>query len=257
MPKLQDHNYLINTCVELLNNPENKFSEYKAGDSRECKKIGFGKNKKGNAYIVMADETAVELGSPKTKSLTRVLWTKTPGITSDRIWIAGKDLPEILSQQNGSSVSFLLFIILQLGNENDPTDIRLQGLKNLTNKIPGFMTRSITGKMWIRIHKSLMKKKFSLYSLGQSLYETYKESIPGIEGIDIILAADDPALIAQFEPVFEAAKIICGENQKLQWEEDGVVSCEELNCDVCEEQPTCDTIRDIVIKKKKERKQQG
>ncbi len=105
----------------------------------------------------------------------------------------------------------------------------------------------------IRIHKKLFKKKFSLYALGQCLCKTYQESIPGLKAIDVILAADNSALVSKFEPICKTAKIISGENKKLKWEADGVVSCDDLNCDVCEEKPTCDTLKDIVVKRMRDK----
>ncbi len=245
--EFQDHSYLIKKCYDLLYDAENNFTEYKWKNIKDLKKTGFNKKKKGKSFIVMAEDTSVELGSPENISISCVLWTKENLLIKNSIWIAGKEL----SQIKGKSVSFLQVIMIQPGDEDDPTDPLLQGLKNLSNKIPGLMTRSITGKMWIRIHKDLMKKKFTLYSLGKYLHEAYKESMPNIKGIDIILCADDPQIISKFEPIYKTTKIINGENQKLKWVEDGVVSCEELNCNTCEEQPACDIIKDIVVKRKK------
>ncbi len=246
---LKDHLYLITKVNELIQDPENGFVSHSAKDLRECEKIGYGENKKGNVFVVMAEDTVVELGSPKTKSVSTVLWTKKDGIVGGpegtRIWISGKELSDIRQ----GSVSFLQFIIVQLSDDEDPTDFRLYRLKNLTNKIPGYMTRSIPDKIWVRINKKLMKKKFSLYALGQCLVKSYQESVKGLKAIDIILAADNKELVSQFESICNAAKVISGENKKLKWEADGVVSCDDLNCDVCEEQPTCDTLKDVVVKK--------
>ena len=65
------------------------------------------------------------------------------------------------------------------------------------------------------------------------------------------MAADNSTLVEKFAPIATASKIISGDNRKLKWEADGIVSCDDLNCDVCEEQPTCDTLKDIVVKRVK------
>jgi len=72
-----------------------------------------------------------------------------------------------------------------------------------------------------------------------------------ISKIDIILAADNENIISEFETVANAARSIAGDNKKLKWVEDGLLTCEELNCNTCEEKPTCDTLRDIIITKQK------
>lgn len=250
---LQDHSYLIDKVSELLNDPENGFRSHSVEGLKECKRVGYGKTGKGNGFVVMAEDTVIELGSPRTESVSSVLWTKKEGVVggpeSFRVWISGRELSEI---QQGS-VSFLQFVVIQLHEAEDPTDFRLYRLKNLSNKIPGYMTRSIPDKIWIRIHKKLLKKKFSLYALGQCLCKTYQESVPGLAAMDVILAADNSELVSKFEPICRTAKIISGDNKKLKWEADGVVSCDDLNCDVCEEQPTCDTLKDVVVKKMRDK----
>ncbi len=254
---LKDHSYLIKKVINYLDDPENNFVQHRAGDYKECNKIGYENKRRGDAFVVMDEDTAIELGSPQTDSISRVLLTNRPGFVGrsdgNRIWIGGKDLDKIKSR----SVSFLQLILLELEANTDPTDSNLHRLKNLTNKIPGYMTRTVPEKIWIRVHKRLLKKGFSLYSLGQCLYQNYKDSIDGLKKIDIILAADAPELVNKFKPICVAAKIISDENRKLKWEEDGVVSCEDLNCNSCEEQPTCDTLRDIVVKKKRDGKKEA
>lgn len=244
---MQDHSYLIEKALDIINNSEHKFIKQQVGDDKECRRAGFGKGKKNNTSVVLSADTAVELGSPDTESLCIVLWTKKNGLVRKRILTSDTEL----YSTGTSAVSFLECILLQFDDETDPVDTGINLIKNLTNKIPGLMTRSNREKQWIRIHKDLKKKNFSLYSLAQCLYRAYTESIKGLKGIEIILVADNPALISQLRPVGEAAWIISDENRKLKWLEDGVVECEDLDCEVCENQPTCEMLDEIVEKRKK------
>ena len=53
------------------------------------------------------------------------------------------------------------------------------------------------------------------------------------------------------------SKILLGKNKKLVLVGDGEYECTDLDCDDCDEQETCDDVRDIVILRRKRKKDAG
>jgi CO dehydrogenase/acetyl-CoA synthase beta subunit len=240
----KDYTELIKKVHEIIH--ENNFTVYKLGDAQLCNALGFGTSNRGNSYIVLEEDTAVELGAPRKDSVSMAMWTSATGTLAGRLWTYGRDFSGLINK----SVSFLQIILLEFEEASKAVESDIGLIKNLINKIPGFMTRSRAGKIWIRIDKKLIEKGFSLYSLGQCLYKAYTDAIHDIKSMDIVLITDADDLINKFKQVSEDAKVIAGDNTKFKWISDGVVSCEELNCDTCEEKTACDTIKEILIKRK-------
>jgi len=246
-----DHIPLINIAGEIICDDKNEFISYPLDRGEQVEKFNYivkSDNKK-KACIVTSGETALELGSPKHSSIPTLLWTKEDGILKNRIWISGRELNEIKS----TPVSFLMVVMVRIGKNFDPSGPNFQTLMNLSNRIPGYMSRSVPGKLWVRIGKDLMKKNFSLYSLGQCLAYSFYETVPDIGGIDIILAADNDSLTRKFENINIRARAISGLNRKLSIEMDGTLTCEDLDCELCDEKASCDTIREILqIRRKRQ-----
>ena len=175
-----------------------------------------------------------------------LLWTRENHFKENRIWSSTSDLD---SFQTGP-VSFLMAVMVSIDESFDPTGPGFKNLLNLSNRIQGYMSRTVPGKMWVRISHNLMKRNFSLHSLGQCIAYSFIESIPAIKGMEIILAADNDKLIEKFDDIKNRAEIISGTNRKLALEKDGTISCEDLDCRSCEYKTECDTIRDIISKRK-------
>jgi len=145
-----------------------------------------------------------------------------------------------------------MLVALEINRDFDPTGPNFQSIKNLSNKIPGYMARSVPGKMWIRLHRDLIKKDFSLNSLGQMLIYAFHEAVPSIRAVEVMLVSDRAELIEEFRSIDKRARVISGENKKLALEADGTLSCEDLDCMSCDEKPSCDTIRDIISRRRRD-----
>ena len=240
----KDYYDLIRVVHEIAE--ENKFTVHPLGDAKICGDLGFGGIRKGSASIVLAEDTAVELGAPQKESVSMAMWTSRRGTLRNRLWTSGSDFDKLIDK----SVSYIQIIMLEFEDGSQAAEPDIGRIKNLTNKLSGFMTRSMPGKTWIRIDKKRMQEGFSLYALGQCLHKAYLDAIPDIKSMDIILITDHDELIKTLKPVSEIARIISGDNTKFKWVSDGVVTCDELNCDDCEEKATCDSIREMLKKRK-------
>ncbi|MGE5423253.1 MAG: hypothetical protein ACM3QW_08315 [Ignavibacteriales bacterium] len=244
----KDHRVLMARVKELLHNPQYGFRRLPVGDLGGLAQIGWQTTTGGkkNAVVVTADQTAMELGGPQDRALSTLLWSKSENLLEDSIWIAGHDFADIKSR----TVSYTQLVMIELPNDYNSSWADMVRVSTLTNRISGYMTRSLPGKLWVRIGFDLMQKGFSLHTLGQCLVAAYREGLPGVRKVEVVLAANDPELVSVFEPIHNSARAISGENQKLTLEADGTLSCDDLDCTSCEEKPACDTIRDVIRAKR-------
>jgi len=245
----KDYYELIRVVHELAE--DKKFALYPLGDAKICSESGMNPSGSRNSYIVLEEDTAVELGAPDKASISMTMWTSHRGTLSNRLWTCGSDFERL----ENKSVSYIQIIMLEFDDGSQAVESDIVRIKNLTNKLPGFMTRSMQGKTWIRISKERMNNGFSLYALGQCLHKAYMDTIPDIKGMDIILITDHNEFFKLLKPVSEAAKIISGDNTKFKWVSDGVVSCDELDCENCDDKETCDSINEMLAKRKAMKKQ--
>lgn len=226
---------------------ENEFTVHPLGDANICNEMGMNRPGSRNACIVLEEDTAAELGAPDKESLSITMWTSRRGTLLNRLLTRGPDFDKLI----GKSVSYVQVIMLEFEDSSQALEQDIGRVRNLTNKLAGFMTRSMPGKTWVRIGKQLMNRGFSLYALGQCLHKAYRDAIPDIKNMDIILITDSDDFIKNLKPVSEAAKIISGDNTKFRWVSDGVVSCDELDCENCDDKAICDSINEILSKRRK------
>ncbi len=234
---LTDHTLLIRKIQSELSG----FGEHVAKDAAAAARLGFSPDLERQSSVVLAEDSLLELGAPGRLSVSRALWTRQPGLVKNRLYVRGDD-PAALK---GRSVSFLLLVLMELPEGLDPLEAPVAGPMNLTHRLRHVMTRSLPGRLWIRVHKELFDD-FSLYNLGQTVRAAYAQRFPELENMDVVIAADDDDLIRRFEAPATAAGVIAGELRKLRWEESGEISCSDLDCSVCDEKPVCDTIREVV-----------
>lgn len=242
---IQDYTSLIREALEIVRTEHHHFKTFTAGDETACKKTGYISKKMNRPEIVLARDTAIELGGPATEALSLVLWTDMKGLIGDemgsRILISENPAPAEIKQP----VSFMQIILVELEKNSTPPELHLKKLINLSKHLPGFMTLSASETIWVRVHKK-KKNRFSFYSMAQCIFKRYSEELPYFKKMDIVLAAGQPWLISRFKPLANAAKIISEINKKATWENEGIVSCDEPACDICDQKPVCDALRDLI-----------
>lgn len=250
---IRPHDGLISMVREMIDDPRNGFREYRpaglapgGGPGRRAQGPHAGRN----YSLVLAEETAVELGAPSERSASLYLWTDEEGSVPEGIWIAGPELPRIA----GCSVSYAQIVMVQVRPGADPLDRGPRGLMNLTNRIPGCMTRCLQGRIWMRIHRDLLARGFSLADIGETILSLYRdEARNSIARAGVVIAAGDPDLVSKIGKIQAMARVINGENRKLQMEEDGSLSCDELNCASCGEKAFCDVLRDVISARRRKK----
>jgi len=238
---------LIKLLHETAEDRTNNFKIYKPKNFDEVERLNLKKknDKTKTAYIVTAGETAIELGGPGIESFSSFLWTDEKNILETKIFIGGKDFQDIKEQR----VTFAVMVLAELSNNEDPLFTPFESTMKLSNRLSGFMTRSIPGKLQARIGKKLIKNNFTMESMAQCILFAYNESFPEIKNLEIFLVADDASLVNKLGSIYNRARVISGNNRRLSLEEDGTISCDVLSCATCDEKTSCDVIRDVIRKK--------
>ena len=244
---IEDHTLLIESALDIIEENKNKFEVFKFGNTELLNLIDYKKECPSRDYVVLGEDTALELGSPDTHSVNRLFWTRKPGLVKNRSLIINNSLKDLEKER----VSFMQLVFIEIDDSVDPYDSDLYRLKNLTKVIPGLMTRSQQNKIWIRINRELMKKNITLRAIGEAVAERYMSR--GAVSVEIVLIAHDD-IITEFHEISTAAEVLSRSNRKQRWIEDGVISCEDLDCSSCSEKVYCDTLKQIAVKKKEKRR---
>jgi hypothetical protein len=92
-----------------------------------------------------------------------------------------------------------------------------------------------------------------LETLGRALMGHYKGTFPLLERVEVLFVTSSKADVEELDRIGLEAKGKSLSIRKLTRTETGTYECDELTCDDCPEKPTCDTIRDVLVIRKKGR----
>jgi CO dehydrogenase/acetyl-CoA synthase beta subunit len=211
--------------------------------------FGFSSKGKGDTAIVLAEDTAVELGHPSTVSLSMVLITEdATNINDNRITVVG---PEVRDMDDRNRYPFAQVIMLAVDYDTPPDPFEIDSLQYLTNRLPGYMVRSVPGKLWARISRKGIEAGIDLSVIGSAAINAYQHELKNVKAAEVLYVTSSKEDIAELEQVKVEADILSGRHKKLVLGIDGELECTESNCTTCAERPICDSLRDIVIKRRK------
>jgi CO dehydrogenase/acetyl-CoA synthase beta subunit len=213
--------------------------------------FGYEERGKANADVILSDDTAVELGHPSTVSHAIVLSSYQPElIRHGQISIVGPDLDEI---ERGDRRPFGQVVMLGLrpGEAADPFGI--DNAQYLIRRLPGYMVRSVPGRLWARISYEARESGLTLETVGSALIAAYTRDFPAVEKAEVAFVTSCQEDVESLAEIANEAKILSGKHKKLVLGVDGEVECMDLNCEACDDKPICDDLRDIVIKRRRGR----
>jgi len=175
--------------------------------------------------VILKEDTFAELGNPVHGSASMVLWTRQAELIRDGlITRIGPDIPEA----EGQSLPFGQVILVGGSRLEEKELARLERASNLSSLLEGYMIRHVPRKLWSRVSQEAADKGFCFETLGRALME-----VEELEGIGLQAKGKSLSI------------------RKLTRTEDGAYECDELSCDDCPEKPTCDTIRQVLVIRKK------
>ena len=203
---------------------------------------GLSRRGEGPPSVVVGDDVGAELGNPGAVSHAMVLTTTEKNLIEDgRVRCMGPDL----DQAGGDYAQVVM--LAHNGESPDPFD--LETTQYLPNRLPGLMARTVPGRLWVRFSRQILDDGFSLHALGSALVAAFRMDFPSVTGAEVLLATASVDQLAQVAAEF---KVLSGQHRKLVLVEDGVYDCEDLNCDDCDDKETCDALRDITVRYRRE-----
>jgi len=198
--------------------------------------------------VILKEDTFLELGNPVNGSASMVLWTRQAELIHDGLVTRiGPDVPEA----EGQSLPFGQVILLG-GSRLEEKDLpRLERASNLSSLLEGYMIRHVPRKLWSRVSREAAAKGFCFETLGRAIMGHYKKSFPLLERVEILFVTSSKADVEELEGIGMQAKGKSLSIRRLTRAEDGAYECENLSCNDCPEKPACDTIRDVLVIRKK------
>jgi CO dehydrogenase/acetyl-CoA synthase beta subunit len=189
--------------------------------------------------VVLAQDMAVELGSPQQESCSFLVWHDDPARVRDgRITLVGPDLPA----SEGKSLPFgkvVLIAVDGFSEENAYDRYReLDGVRYELD-LKGYMMRAVSQyrREWSRVSAEAVADGFNFATLGGALIDAYrrKEYVRAAEVIFVTASREDVAALA---PVADGAMRIIGAMNKMLEEL-------EFDCDTCENTDVCGDVAEL------------
>lgn len=214
-------------------------------------RFGFTDRRKGKPEIVLAEEVAVELGHPNTASRCILLLTRNADLVRNGvISVLGPDLDDRQADKQ-RPLAQVIMLALEASATADPFD--MENAQYLINRLPGYMVRSVPGRLWVRVSRDSREKGLGLHTVGSALISTYTREFEGVEKAEVLFITAGKEEVEELAVLSAEAEIMAGRHKKVVLGMDGEAECAELDCDDCDEQPVCDNLRDVVIKRRRNR----
>lgn len=198
--------------------------------------------------VILQEDTSVELGNPVRGSASMVLWTRQAELIRDGLIVRmGPDIPE----SEGQSLPFGQVLLLGAGGLQERDLAGLERASNLGSLLEGYMIRHVPRKLWSRVSREAAAKGFCFETLGRAIMAHYRRSFSLLEKVEVLFVTSSKEDVLELEEIGLQAKGRSLAIRKLSRSEEGVYECDDLSCDDCPEKPTCDTIREVLVIRRK------
>ena len=177
-----------------------------------------------------------------------MLFTFQPALVEDgHITVAGPDFGDM---DEHAPNPFGQIVMLAVDRDRVPDPFEIDNTQYLMHRLPGYMVRSVPGRLWARLSREARRAGLTLDTLGAALISAYGEELQGVLAAEVVFITSSREDVEAMALVAAEAQILAGRHKKLVLGIDGEVECTELACETCEEKPVCDDLRDIVIKRR-------
>ena len=189
--------------------------------------------------VVLAQDMAVELGSPQQESASFLVWHDDPARVRDGlITLVGPDLPA----SAGKSLPFGKVVLLAACGFDETNGYdryrELDGVRYDLD-LKGYMMRAVSQyrREWSRVSMEAVAGGFSFGVLGGALIEAYrhKEYVRAAEVVFVTASREEVAALA---PVADGAMRIIGAMNKMLEEL-------EFDCNTCENTDVCGDVAEL------------
>jgi CO dehydrogenase/acetyl-CoA synthase beta subunit len=203
-----------------------------------------------SANIILKDETALELGGPRTASSAFMLWTDDASLVSDgTITLVGPDVPEVPS----SPTPFGQVVLLggpTLGSRAQP---ELERALHAAERAPGYMVRRTGGQVWARLSRDAAKAGFTFQLLGSRILTDLRDAT-GVNAAEILFVTSGEDDVRVLERIGAQVRKLAHDlrRDRLRETADGALECEtEISCDACPDSDVCTDIREMIVIRKR------
>ena len=200
--------------------------------------------------VILKEDTYVELGSPSQASCAFLLWTEKLSLIRDgRITLIGPDIHESM----GKSLPFGQVLIIGGAELKEEHQTMLEWGQYVSDRIEGYMIRSVPQRMWSRVSKEAAERGFCFETLGRALMAIVKSELPMVEATEILFVTSDKEDVEKLESIAKQVEKITRDIKKGKYviEVDGTYLCTDgLDCSVCLDKDICDNIRELIILRK-------
>jgi CO dehydrogenase/acetyl-CoA synthase beta subunit len=250
---LTDYHVQIQRVHQLVASWGRAVKTHNLGDRQGfAEQIGLAPRGQGQPSVVVGDAVGAELGKPGSESHAMVLVTTQSELVVDgRVRCLGPDLDRAGPATN---LPFSQVVMLACNGEPPPSPFDLETTQYLPNRLPGFMARTVPGRLWVRFSREAIHNGFRLHTLGFALIAAFRMDFPQVTGAEVLLATGDEKSTRGLEQVAAEFKVLSGNHRKLVLVEDGVYDCSDLNCESCDQKEICDALRNITVRYRKEKK---
>jgi CO dehydrogenase/acetyl-CoA synthase beta subunit len=248
-----DMSALIARVREFIDSVGDAAQYYRAADdpAELSERYGFIEHGRGETQVIVADEVFAELGHPAKASQSMTLLSyERDAVEDGRITVVGPDLDRI---EQGAKLDYAQVMILAIKEGAMPDPFDLERTQYLTDRLPGYMVRAMPGRLWVRIGKQGKRNGLDLATIGAALIAAYRLDFEEVVAAETILVTSSAEDVRRLEPIALEAEILAGQHKKLVLGIDGDIECSALDCEVCDEKPVCDNLRDVVIKRREKR----
>jgi CO dehydrogenase/acetyl-CoA synthase beta subunit len=205
----------------------------------------------GDRDLILASETAVELGNPKDGSAAFLIWGNRPDkIEHGRTSVIGPDLSEL----DGQRIPFGKVVLIG-GEDFDETN-SYQRYRQLDSvrydiRLKGYMMRGVSqyGREWSRVSRKAIDEGLSFAILGGMLIDRYMQ-LEFVRSVEIVFVTSG---IQDMKPIFPTAESVL----KITAAMNKMAEDESFDCDTCEFNDVCNDVEELRAMRKQIEKRKG
>jgi CO dehydrogenase/acetyl-CoA synthase beta subunit len=200
--------------------------------------LSFRIDHQSDANIILKEDTFVELGPPDRASCSFVLMSTNPGLLNDgSVTLAGPDI------QNPAAKTLPIGQALLVAGKalKDEHYRALEQCQYISNRLPGYMIRTVPGRMWSRVSKTAAQRGFCVEILARNLMALYKSTFPLIEAMEVVFITSCDSDVSELRNALESSQ-----KTALQILNERYGCNYPLDCNECPYKPVCDQIRKMV-----------
>lgn len=192
----------------------------------------------GEHHMILGKEMAYELGGQNTLGLSGCLYTTSPLLFPQGVYLYGNDLTQIKTSQ-----SYARIVLAELEGSDDEEVLyrKFREIDYVRYHIhpEGYMARisPVSQREPVRIGKKALKNNISFCDVGQMYLERYQR-IPQVKNVNVIFVTHKDFDYRALEGMFRRAEQI---TQSLNH----IFTSLDMDCDTCGLKAVCDEVEGL------------